>query len=211
MGGSADTDGDPGPDDRVAVPAPRPAKPRLFQDGRDMFWSMAPLVVACIVLAGILGMCSFTPSGPTVGKPPAYDAHAALQADARQFPFPVREPSLPQGWQANSGGRDSVDGGPLSKVGYLNPAGAYMAVVQSAAPEEKLVPKLNGALVPSGPEDVDGVTWVKYEGGEDAEPAWVTRLATPAPGTTVAITGAGNTEAFRTIARAVQTAKPLPR
>ena len=32
-----------------------------------MFWSMAPLVVACIVLAGVLGMCSFAPSGPGQG------------------------------------------------------------------------------------------------------------------------------------------------
>lgn len=62
-----------------------------------MFWSMAPLVLVCIVLAGVLGMCSFTPSGPTTGAPPSYDAHAALQADARQFSFPIREPSLPEG------------------------------------------------------------------------------------------------------------------
>ncbi|MGL5445424.1 MAG: hypothetical protein ACRDDJ_23570, partial [[Mycobacterium] stephanolepidis] len=47
VGGAPDPDQDSGPDDRIAVPAPRPAKPRLFQDGRDMFWSMAPLVVAC--------------------------------------------------------------------------------------------------------------------------------------------------------------------
>ncbi|CPV96504.1 Uncharacterised protein [Mycobacteroides abscessus] len=122
-----------------------------------MFWSMAPLVLVCIVLAGVLGMCSFTPSGPTAGAPPSYDAHAALQADARQFSFPIREPSLPEGWRANSGGRDSVDGVPLSRVGYLSPSGAYMAVLQSGAPEERLVPKVNTSLVPRGPEDVDGV------------------------------------------------------
>lgn len=208
MGSMADASPPEGPNDRVAVPAPRPAKPRLFQDGRDMFWSMAPLVLVCIVLAGVLGMCSFTPSGPTVGQPPSYDAHAALQADARQFPFPVREPSLPQGWRSNSGGRDSVDGTPLSKVGYLSPSGAYMAVMQSGAPEEKLVPKVNTSLVPRGPEDVDGVRWVAYEGDEGVEPLWVTRLDNKA---TVAVTGAGDAEAFRTVARAVQTATPLPR
>lgn len=207
----ADASPPEGPEDLIAVPAPRPAKPRLFQDGRDMFWSMAPLVVACIVLAGMLGMCAFTPSGPTVGKPPAYDAHAALQADARQFPFPVREPSLPEGWQANSGGRESIDGAPLSKVGYLSPSGAYMAVAQSGAVEEKLVAKLNDSVVASGAQDVDGVTWVKYEGGEGAEPVWATRLASPTPGTTVAITGAGTPENFRSVAHAVQTAKPLPK
>ena len=74
-----DAAADPG---AVSVPAPRPAKPRLLQDGRDMFWSIAPLVAICVVLAGVLGMCSFAPSGPGAGPAPAYDAPAALQADA---------------------------------------------------------------------------------------------------------------------------------
>src|SRR6201991_4696823 len=54
-----------------AVPHPKPAKSRLLQDGRDMFWSMAPLVLACVVLAGVLGMCSFQPAGPGKGPPPS--------------------------------------------------------------------------------------------------------------------------------------------
>ena len=60
------------------LPAPKPEKPRILQDGRDMFWSIAPLVIACIVLAGMLGMCSFAPSGPGKGPTPSYDAPAAL-------------------------------------------------------------------------------------------------------------------------------------
>ena len=55
------------PPSDVAVPAPRPPKPRVLQDGRDMFWSLAPLVVACVILAGVLGMCSFQPKGPADG------------------------------------------------------------------------------------------------------------------------------------------------
>ena len=39
-----------------------------------MFWSMAPLVLACIVLAGMVGMCSFQASGPRQGQIPHYDA-----------------------------------------------------------------------------------------------------------------------------------------
>jgi hypothetical protein len=71
-------------------PAAKPAKPRLLQDGRDMFWSIAPLVVACIVLAGVVGMCSFSPGGINRGPVPAYDAASALKADALTLGFPVR-------------------------------------------------------------------------------------------------------------------------
>ena len=70
-----------------------------------MFWSIAPLVIACIVLAGMLGMCSFAPNGPGKGPTPAYDAPAALQADADALKIPIRLPKLPDGWQANSGSR----------------------------------------------------------------------------------------------------------
>ncbi|CPV96494.1 Uncharacterised protein [Mycobacteroides abscessus] len=47
-----------------------------------------------------------------------------------------------------------------------------------------------------------------YEGDEGAEPLWVTRLGNAV---TVGVTGAGDTDAFRTVARAVQAATPLPR
>ena len=53
-----------------------------------MFWSIAPLVAACIILAGVLGMCSFAPSGPGPGPAPDYDAPAALQADADALRIP---------------------------------------------------------------------------------------------------------------------------
>src|SRR3982074_1910446 len=89
-------------------PAPKPAKSRRLQDGRDMFWSIAPLVLACIVLAGILGMCTFAPSGPGTGPAPSYDAPAALAADADALKIPIRLPRLPQGWQANSRRRQGI-------------------------------------------------------------------------------------------------------
>ena len=73
-----------------------------------MFWSLAPLVVVCIVLAGLVGMCSFSPSGPVDGTAPTYDAATALQADAGAVPFGVRLPRLPEGWQANSGTRTVI-------------------------------------------------------------------------------------------------------
>lgn len=187
-----------------------------------MFWSIAPLVLACIVLAGVLGMCSFQPTGPTAGTAPEFDAPTALQADANTLKIPVRLPRLPDGWHPNSGGRAGIDGGrtdpssgePLravsSRVGYLAPNGMYLSLTQSNADEDKLVASINPDVVPTGTQNIDGVTWVVYEGGEDAEPVWTTRLNGPTGPAQVAITGAGGTEAFRTLAAATQTQSPLP-
>jgi hypothetical protein len=193
----------------------------LLQDGRDMFWSLVPLVVACIVLAAVLGMCSFAPSGPGPGPAPDYDAPAALQADADALRIPIRVPALPQGWHSNSGSRAGIDAGRTdpsgqqaravsSTVGYLTPAGMYMALTQSNAAEEKLVRSIDPDMVPTGTQDVDGVRWVVYEGEGTAEPVWTARLTGPTGPAQIAIRGAGGTAEYRTLAAAVQKQPPLP-
>jgi hypothetical protein len=207
-------------------PAPKPAKSRLLQDGRDMFWSIAPLILACIVLAGVLGMCSFQASGPAEGPAPTYDAPGALQADADALKIPIRLPQLPEQWQPNSGSRNGIDGGRTdtasgeslravsSTVGYLTPSGMYVSLTQSNADEDKLVGSMEADLYPTGVEDVDGVNWVVYGGGDrdgrPGEPLWTTRLDGPTGPAQVAITGAATTDEFRTLAAATQTASPLP-
>jgi len=207
-------------------PAPKPQKPRLLQDGRDMFWSIAPLVLACIVLAGVLGMCSFQPNGPGPGPAPDYDAPAALQADADALKIPIRLPRLPDGWQSNSGSRKGIDGGRTdptssqqaravsSTVGYLTPSGMYLSLTQSNADEDKLVASINTDLFPTGVQDVNGVKWVVYEGGgqhgKPAEPVWTTRLNGPTGPAQIALTGAAGTDEYRMLAEATQNQSPLP-
>ncbi|MCV7205496.1 hypothetical protein B7435_21330 [Mycolicibacterium peregrinum] len=199
------------------TPVPKPEKSRLLQDGRDMFWSMAPLVVACIVLAGMLGMCSFQAGGPGAGPAPEFDAPAALQADADTLKIPIRLPQLPEGWQPNSGSRHGIDGGLTlpdgqhgravsSRIGYLAPNGKYLSLTQSNADEAALVASIKPDSYAAGTQDVDGVTWVVYE-SSDPEPVWTTKLSGPAQ---VAITGAGGTDEYRTLASATQKQSPLP-
>ena len=185
-----------------------------------MFWSLAPLIAACIVLAGILGMCSFAPGGPGPGPAPDYDAPAALQADADALHLPIRVPALPEGWRANSGSRAGIDAGrtdpsgpPVravsSTVGYLTPTGMYLALTQSNADEEKLVASIHSDMVPTGTQDVDGTRWVVYEGGGGTEPVWTMRLDGPTGPAQLAIRGAGGTDEYRTLAAAVQKQPPL--
>jgi hypothetical protein len=203
-------------------PSAKPAKPRLLQDGRDMFWSIAPLVVACIVLAGAVGMCSFSPGRISRGPVPVYDAAGAMKADAVTLGFPVRLPQLPTGWQANSGGRGSIadartdhaTGQKLravtSTVGFISPSGEYLSLTQSNADEVKLVGSIHASMYPTGTVDVNGVRWITYQGDGGAEPIWTTRLDSPAGPAQVAITGAGSVDEFRTLAAATQTQAPLP-
>ncbi|QEN13012.1 DUF4245 domain-containing protein [Mycolicibacterium sp. ELW1] len=200
---------------------PREPKPRLLQDGRDMFWSLAPLIVACIVLAGLVGMCSVRPNSPRDGTPPPYDAAAALKADAETLAIPIRLPQVPAGWRANSGSRGGIDAGRTdatgqrqravtATVGYLAASKMYVSLTQSNADEQALVGSIHRSMYPTGAQDVDGVKWIVYEGGEGTEPVWTTRLDSQAGPAQIAITGAGSSDDFRTLAVATQTQKPLP-
>ncbi|MGV0626732.1 DUF4245 domain-containing protein [Mycolicibacter minnesotensis] len=203
----------------ATYPAPRPPKPRILQDGRDMFWSIFPLVLACLALAGLAGTCAFRPGGVTAGPVPSYDAVAALNADAQSLGFPVRLPALPEGWQPNSGGRASITDGRadstgqrlravISRVGYISPTGMYLSLTQTNADETALIASIEPGLHPTGTEDVEGTRWVVYQG--DGNPVWTTRLAAKAGATQIAITGAGGADLFRTMAAAVQSQPPLP-
>ena len=219
--------GEPAPAARAvagpgAGPVPKPAKPRLLQDGRDMFWSLIPLVVGCILLAGLVGMCSFQPVGTNKGVVPSYDAAAALRADAQTLGFPIRLPRLPAGWQPNSGSRGGIENGrtdastgqrlnaATSTVGYITPTGMFLSLTQSNADEDKLVGSIHPSMFPNGTVDVAGTSWVVYQGGQAGEPVWTTRLASPVGPTQIAITGAGSTDQFRTLASATQSQPPLP-
>lgn len=203
-----------------AAPEPKPAKSRLLQDGRDMFWSMAPLVLVCIVLAGLLGMCSFAPNGPGPGPVMPYDTAAALKADAEALDIPVRFPRLPDGWHANSGSRGSIDGGRMdvagkparavySRTGFLAPTGMFISLTQSDADETSLIRSIDTNLVPTGAQDVTGVKWIVYEGGEDVRPVWTARLAGPTGPAQIAVTGPAGTDEYRTLAAATQSQPPL--
>ena len=61
-------------------------------------------------------------------------------------------------------------------------------------------------MYPTGAQDVAGVKWIVYEGGDGGEPVWTTRLDGPAGPRQIAITGAGSADEFRTLATATQTA-----
>ncbi|TPG35915.1 DUF4245 domain-containing protein [Mycobacterium hodleri] len=204
-----------------AAPEPKPAKARLLQDGRDMFWSMAPLVLVCIVLAGVLGMCSFAPNGPGPAPVMPYDTEAALKADAETLKIPIRLPALPAGWHANSGSRGSIDGGRkdaagkparavISRIGFLAPTGMFISLTQSDADEPSLVRSIDTEVAPTGAQNVDGVQWIVYEGGEDSRPIWTTRLKGPTGPAQIAVTGPAGTDEYRTLAAATQSQPPLP-
>ncbi|MFD4179910.1 DUF4245 domain-containing protein [Rhodococcus sp. NPDC058514] len=183
-------------------------KPRILQNNRDMMWSIIPLVLLCLIVAGVASRCSFSPGGPSSGPVPQFDVDASLKYDAGVLGFPVRNPAVPEDWQPNSGSRGVVGGdggGDVTTVGYITSKGRYLQLSQSEATEEVLVPWVAGdRRSPTGVAPIAGDQWVEYD-EEGSEPIWVTDLGD----VRVLVTGSGSTEEFTELATAVDAAQPL--
>ncbi|WP_164873368.1 DUF4245 domain-containing protein [Rhodococcus xishaensis] len=183
-------------------------KPRILQNGRDMAWSLIPLLIACLVIAGIASQCSFNLGGPKPGPIPSFDADAAFRYDARELGFPIRQPEIPEGWTSNSGSRSIVTGdggGDSSNIGFITEAGRYIQLTQSDATEEALVPFIAGEpRYLTGTEQIGDRTWVVF-GGDGVEAIWVSDFGDAR----ILITGPAPAEEFTKLATAVGAVEPL--
>lgn len=175
-----------------------------------MIGAMVILLICVGVLVAFTRGCSFAPGGPSVDptSAPTVDMSRRLADAASSVAFPVRRPSLPVEWQANSSSTEAVNAvDVVVRVGWLTPDGNYVQLSQSGAAESDVLAAETGQEEPvaRGEIDVSGVRWVSYPARRD-EPAWVTDL----DGTVVLITGSASEDDFRRLAEAVQEAEPLP-
>ena len=181
-------------------------KPRILHDSKDLIWSLIPLLLIALVVAGISGSCSFGFGDSATDRTiPSFDASAGLQSDADTMPFPIREPVLPKDWKSNSGTTQDVGDSLSSNVGWITPGGVYVQLTQTAATEDSLVYKLlSDKATGEGVADIDGQKWVKYA-GEEEKRVWIADLGD------VRIAVLSRDEAsIAVMAKAVGQAQPLP-
>ena len=86
-------------------------KPKIFQSGRDIIYSLAAILAVMIASVAFTGMCSYgrnTPQNTPVVK---VDAATFFNLEARASNFPIRLPQVPDDWTPNSANpRPSSDG-----------------------------------------------------------------------------------------------------
>lgn len=109
------------------------AKPRLFQDGRDMLFNVVVVVALMLVGVGATGLCTYNPGKPEQGPVQVVDAQTFLNLEARAVDFPVRYPQMPAGWVTNSARRSMVGNQPAPVVGWVTPDGGFLQLTQTGA------------------------------------------------------------------------------
>jgi hypothetical protein len=186
---------------------------------RDMVISMAVLVVAILGLAAITHSFTFSPGGPSTSGAtvPSVDPSQQYQLAVGQVHFPLRQPKLPAGWQANSADLDQVAGANTIgnqpndvRVGWITPTGHYLALAESSAAAADLARQEAGLpadtqMTVEGQVQVGTHQWVIYSGTR-SEQSWVLDLGS----VRLLVTGNGSQAEFVTMAEAVQSAPVIP-
>ncbi|WP_198042917.1 MULTISPECIES: DUF4245 domain-containing protein [Actinoalloteichus] len=192
------------------TPPPLQKPNRASLTGKDMVGSMLLLATLILLGAGLLGRCSFSPTGPDPAAIPAptVDVAEGLGRAADRVDFPVRLPEAPADWQATTLRVNEIDpaGRHAVRVGWLTSEGAYLRLSQSDADEGTLVGyETRQAAAGQGVVTSAGSEWVHYLGERD-ETVWVTEL----DDSLVLLTGTGTEADFHTLAEAVVAADVLP-
>ena len=118
-------------------------KPKIFQSGRDIIYSLAAILAVMIASVAFTGMCSYgrnTPQNMPVVK---VDAATFFNLEARASNFPIRLPQVPDDWTPNSARRGAVAGKPAPIVGWVIGNNGYAQLTQTDVPVEQAVENLD--------------------------------------------------------------------
>lgn len=186
------------------------SKPRYLTSGKDMIWSIIPLLAICALVAIASGNCSVGLTGTAKDdRRAAFDVQGALLADSQTMPFPIRRPADPDGWKPNSGSRQNVSGHVVSNVGWITGAGSYVQLSQTDADEDSLVDFLAGpdgrVASGTGTREIGGQRWVTYSTYDDNK-FWITDLGQ----VRIAVMSTGSDDDMAKMAAAVLDEQPLP-
>ena len=181
-------------------------KPRLFQDGRDIFLTLAVMALAMVVTVGATGLCSFNPGAPQAGPVREVDTDTFLPMEARRVAFPVRDPQLPKQWVANSQRASQVAGHQATIVGFVTPEQQFIQVLQTDAPLDQLPgqpdkPRPHEEEKTITSDEAGAVQWHIFTSDDDSiRPTWVADLGD----SRLVLEGSANEAEFETFAQAMQ-------
>jgi hypothetical protein len=144
--------------DRMSTAEPTPpAKPSTFRRPRDMFLSLAVLLVPIAAFFLLWNVFADGQQARVIDPGPAFD-------EAASTGLAVSRPhDLSAQWQAVSSAVASQDGTVTLRVGYQTPQGAGMQLVETDGDAEKLLAaEITDAPRPAGTERIKDRQWQSY-------------------------------------------------
>jgi hypothetical protein len=145
--------------------APEAATSKSERSNRDMALS---LLVLLIPIALVLGFYRLVLDGD---DPISIDAAPAIAEARSAKAFDVLEPAgLDAGWRVATATFRRTDKGATLRIGYVDPQGAPVQLVESSVASATLIPAELGRTGPGGTVRAGARTWQRYETrpGEEA-------------------------------------------
>ncbi len=174
--------------------APTPAVPkRSERSPRDMALSIVVLLIPIVLL---LCFYRFLFNGD---QPIGVDPAPAIAEARAAGDFPVLAPTgLPADWTTSTATFRRTAEGATLRIGYVNPDGDPLQLVQSSVPTATLLPAELGRTGPGGTVQAGSRTWQRYESrpGEEA-------IVLSDKGRTVIVVGATELGQLQTLAAAL--------
>ena len=169
-------------------------KPKIFQSGRDIIYSLAAILAVMIASVAFTGMCSYgrnTPQNTPVVK---VDAATFFNLEARASNFPIRLPPVP--------------GKPAPIVGWVIGNNGYAQLTQTDVPVEQAVENLDEHVrEQTSTYDLAGHTVMVYTGTDrDTRAVRVVDLGD----VRLIVTGAATDDQFNDLLIRTIAADPIP-
>jgi hypothetical protein len=165
----------------------------------NMFRSLAPLVVICLVIVGWTALRQSQDAGVRV-----VDPSSTVQLAAARASYALVAPQgLPDDFRTTSARTDAgeaTEGDPVTlQIGYLTPEEEFAGFVVSDDPRAEAVAAVLDGATGDGTVDVDGTSWTRSttEGGETA-------LSRDDDGVIVIVSGSASEEELEAVAAAVR-------
>jgi hypothetical protein len=182
------------------TPAPSAAIQRANRmNAANMFRSLAPLVVICLVIVGWTALRQSQDAGVRV-----VDPSSTVQLAAARASYALVAPQgLPDDFRTTSARTDAgeaTEGDPVTlQIGYLTPEEEFAGFVVSDDPRAEAVAAVLDGATGDGTVDVDGTSWTRSttEGGETA-------LSRDDDGVIVIVSGSASEEELEAVAAAVR-------
>lgn len=105
-------------------------RPKIFEGARDITLSLSIVVAMMLLVVGATGLCSVNPE-TTQGPVQEVDEETFLHTQARAGIGAIRDPQMPEGWQANAARRSQLGGETATVVSWLTADGNYVESTQT--------------------------------------------------------------------------------
>ena len=111
-------------------------RPKIFEGARDIILSLSVVVVMMLLVVGATGLCSVNPE-TAQGPVQEVDEETFLDTQARAGIGAIRDPQMPEGWQANAARRSQLGGDTATVVSWLTADGNYVESTQTQVSAEE--------------------------------------------------------------------------